>query len=75
MYYKAFKIYTAGLKRGRVNRVTFLQGHRGLTRIGSRAILMASGGESRRAQSHTSKVYLYKIQILLFSDHSLGIGI
>ena len=48
----------------------------GLTQIGSRAIiLMASGGESRRAQSHTSKIYLYKIQILLFSDHSLGIGI
>ena len=76
-----------GLKPGRVirvNRVTFFPGHPGLThfikypgltRIGSCTIIMASGGESCRAQSHTSKVYLYKIQILLFSDHSLGIGI
>ena len=76
-----------GLKPGRVirvNRVTFLPDHPGLTRfikypgltrIGSRVILMASGGENRHAQSHTSKVYLYKIQILLFSDHSLEIGI
>ena len=79
-----YKQYITGLKPGRVIRVTFLLGHPGLTRfikypgltrIVSRAILMVSEGESRRAQSHTSKVYLYKIQILLFSDHSLGIGI
>ena len=76
--------YVPGLKPGWVIRVTFLPGHPGLTRfikypgltwIGSRAILMVSGGQSRHAQSHTSKVYLYKIQILLFSDHPLGIGI
>ena len=76
-----------GLKPGRiirVNRVKFLPGHLGLTRfikypgltrVGSRVILMESEGESCRARSHTLKVYLYKIQILLFSDHSLGIGI
>ena len=77
-------IPSPGLKPGRVIRVTFLPGHPGLTQfikypgltwIGSHAILMASGGESCCAQSHTSKVYLYKIQILLFSDHSLGIEI
>ena len=65
----------SGLKPGRVIRVTLLPGHPGLTQIGSRVILIASGGESHHAQSYTSKVYLYKIQILLFSDRSLGIEI
>ena len=59
--------FTAGLKPGRViwiNRVKFLPGHLGLTRfikypgltrIGSRVILLASGGESRR----TPRKFIY----------------
>ena len=61
------RTYISGLKPGRiiwVNRVTFFLGHPGLTRfikypgltrIGSRAILMASGGESCR----TPRKFIY----------------
>ena len=61
------RTYVSGLKPGQiiwVNRVTFFLGHPGLTRfikypgltrIGSRAILMASGGESRR----TPRKFIY----------------